>query len=81
MCDIWIRAWIVVYPWLACLCDALRRALRVVGRAFGMDAQGALGGENRAGCGGRGRGLNEDRTFRLQFRANRAINAGFVACG
>lgn len=44
-----------------------------------MGAQGALECENRAGCGARG--LNEDRTFRLQFGANRAINAGFVACG
>lgn len=46
-----------------------------------VGAQGALECENRAGCGGGARGLNEDRTFRLQFGANRAINAGFVACG
>ena len=49
------------------------------GRSGG--AQGALECENRAGCGGGDHGLNEDRTFRLQFGANRAINASFVACG
>lgn len=53
----------------------------MVGRGFWRCAQGALGGENRAGCGGGDHGLNEDRTFRLQFGANRAINADFVACG
>lgn len=54
---------------------------RMVRRVFWRGAQGALGGENRAGCGGGDHGLNEDRTFRLQFGANRAINASFVACG
>lgn len=81
MCDIWIRAWIVVYPWLACLCDALGECVAYGWKGVLVGAQGALGGENRAGCGGGDHGLNEDRTFRLQFGANRAINADFVACG
>ena len=54
---------------------------RMVRRVFWRGAQGALECENRAGCGGGDHGLNEDRTFRLQFGANRAINASFVACG
>ena len=81
MCDIWIRAWIVVYPWLAFWRGAFGECVTYGWKGVLVGAQGALECENRAGCGGGDHGLNEDRTFRLQFGANRAINAGFVACG